>query len=110
MASRARAAARQLQALSTQGRVKILNDIADEIEAKEKEILVENEQDVAAATGKISDSLLQRLILKPAKISQLADGIRAIARQEEPIGKLISKTELAEGLVLEKLRPRLECC
>lgn len=31
-------------------------------------------------------------------------GIRAIAGQEEPIGRQISKMEIAEGLVLEKVR------
>lgn len=103
MACQARAAARQLQALSTEDRVKILHTIADEIEANESKIMRENEADVTAATGKISESLLQRLILKPTKIAQLADGIRAIAKQEEPIGKLITKTELADGLVLEKV-------
>lgn len=33
----------------------------------------------------------------------LADGIRAIAAQEEPIGRLISRTEVADGLVLDKV-------
>lgn len=32
-----------------------------------------------------------------------ADGIRAIGKQEEPIGRHISKMEIAEGLVLEKV-------
>jgi delta-1-pyrroline-5-carboxylate synthetase len=103
MAKSARAAARHLQALSTEDRVKILNDIASEIEKNEAAIMEENKADVEAANGKISDSLLQRLILKPAKIAQLADGIRAIARQEEPIGRLLSRTELADGLVLDKV-------
>ena len=103
MAKKARAAARHLQALSTEDRVKILNDIASEIEKNEAAIMEENNADVEAATGKISDSLLQRLILKPAKIAQLADGIRAIARQDEPIGRLLSRTELADGLVLDKV-------
>lgn len=103
MATRARAAARQLQALTTEDRVRILNDIADSIEENESVIMKENEADVMDAKGKISESLLQRLILKPAKIAQLADGIRAIARQEEPIGKIIGRTELASGLVLEKV-------
>jgi gamma-glutamyl phosphate reductase len=54
-------------------------------------------QDVEEATGKIVDALLQRLILKPSKISQLADGIRAIAAQEEPIRRTISRMEVAQG-------------
>lgn len=35
--------------------------------------------------GKVADALLQRLVLKPAKIAQLADGIRAIADQVRTI-------------------------
>ena len=34
-----------------------------------------------------------------------ADGIRAIAKQEEPVGRLLSRLEVAEGLVLDKVRP-----
>jgi gamma-glutamyl phosphate reductase len=33
-----------------------------------------------------------------------ADGIRAIAKQEEPVGRLLSRMEVAEGLVLDKVR------
>lgn len=36
--------------------------------------MAENALDVEAATGKISDALLQRLILKPAKLKLLAGG------------------------------------
>jgi delta l-pyrroline-5-carboxylate synthetase len=46
---------------------------------------------------------MQRLKLKPQKIKQLADGLRSIARQQEPIGKPLSRMELAEGLILEKV-------
>lgn len=41
-------------------------------------------------------------------------GIRAIAGQDEPIGRQISKMEIADGLILEKVRNRLlsllHCC
>ena len=46
----------------------------------------------------MSPALLERLVLKPAKIEQLAAGIRAIAAQQEPLRKLLSKTEVAEGV------------
>jgi delta-1-pyrroline-5-carboxylate synthetase len=55
---------------------------------------------VAEAEGQVSPALLQRLVLKPQKISQLAEGIRAIAAQEEPIRRVLSRTEVADG----------ECC
>jgi delta-1-pyrroline-5-carboxylate synthetase len=57
----------------------------------------ETSQDVEEAQGTVADALMQRLILKPTKISQLAAGIRAIAQQEEPIRRLLSRTEVADG-------------
>lgn len=103
MALRSRSASRQLQNLTSDQRVAILNRVADSLEANEAGIMAANAKDIEVAKGGIADALLQRLILKPNKISQLADGIRAIASQEEPIGKLINRTELAEGLVLDKV-------
>ncbi|KAF6259215.1 glutamic-gamma-semialdehyde dehydrogenase [Scenedesmus sp. NREL 46B-D3] len=64
--------------------------------------MAENAKDVEGAGDKISEALLQRLVLKPQKIQQLADGIRAIAAEEEPIRRVISRMEVAEGLNLEK--------
>ena len=46
---------------------------------------------------------MQRLKLKPQKIKQLAEGLRSIAAQEEPIGKTLSRMEIAEGLQLQKV-------
>ena len=77
-AIRARAASRALQALSSEERVDVLRAIADTLEAHTDEILAANAEDVEASKGKISDSLLQRLILKPAKIAQLAGTRRSM--------------------------------
>lgn len=74
-AIKARSASRQLQALKSEDRVALLDAIADTLVAHTDDILAANAQDVESATGKITDSLLQRLILKPAKISQLAGAI-----------------------------------
>eukprot|EP00879_Flechtneria_rotunda_P008234 GHRR01008627.1.p1 GENE.GHRR01008627.1~~GHRR01008627.1.p1 ORF type:complete len:430 (+),score=141.54 GHRR01008627.1:89-1378(+) len=101
-AVKARNASRKLQALPTEQRVKMLHRIAEALLANEEAIMAENVKDVEEANGKISGSLLQRLVLKPQKIKQLADGIRAIAAQEEPIRRVLDRTEVAQGLVLEK--------
>ena len=71
-----------------------------------------NARDVQEAQGKITDSLMQRLVLKPAKIAQLAEGIRAIAAQEEPLGRLLRKVEVAEGECRRRrgVTGRLEGC
>ena len=55
------------------------------------------------AKGKISEQLMQRLKLKPEKIKQLGAGLRSIAAQDEPVGKTLSRMEIAEGLELEKV-------
>ncbi|KAM1798741.1 hypothetical protein ACFX12_032779 [Malus domestica] len=104
MAVAARESSRQLRALGSQERRKILLDVADALEANEGEILAANEADVAAAQDdRYEKALISRLALKPGKISALAKSIRKLADMEEPIGCVLKKTELAEGLVLEKL-------
>jgi len=103
MAQRARAASRKVQALPSSEREAMVQRVADALVAAQAEILAENAADVEQAKGAISDTLLQRLILKPAKLEQLASGIRAIAKQEEPIGRLIQRMEVAQGLVLDKI-------
>ncbi|KAG5554991.1 hypothetical protein RHGRI_012513 [Rhododendron griersonianum] len=107
--------------MSSQDRRKILLDIADAVEANENLITVENEADVAAAQqAGYEKALIARLALKPAKarfcynnffcyilffrfyISSLANSIRVLATMEEPIGQVLKRTEIADGLVLEK--------
>ncbi|XP_077238903.1 delta-1-pyrroline-5-carboxylate synthase-like [Tasmannia lanceolata] len=103
MAVAARECSRRLQALSSQDRGKILLDIADALEANENLIKVENEADVIAAQeAGYEKSLISRLMLKPGKISSLSKSIRVLADMEEPIGRVLKRTELADGLILEK--------
>ncbi|XAR66236.1 Glutamate-5-semialdehyde dehydrogenase [Bertholletia excelsa] len=103
MAVAARESSRQLQAMSTEDRRKILLDVADALEANEKLISVENEADVAAAQqAGYEKSLIARLALKAGKISSLANSIRVLADMEEPIGHVLKRTEIADGLILEK--------
>ncbi|XP_058109467.1 delta-1-pyrroline-5-carboxylate synthase-like [Magnolia sinica] len=103
MAVAARECSRRLQGLSSQDRRKFLLDIADALDTNEKLITVENEADVAAAQQAGYDkSLLSRLTLKPGKISSLSKSIRVLADMEEPIGYVLKRTEIADGLVLDK--------
>ncbi|XP_049357444.1 delta-1-pyrroline-5-carboxylate synthase-like isoform X2 [Solanum verrucosum] len=103
MAVSARECARRLQTLSSQERSKILLDIADALEAKEEEILAENEADVAAAQqAGYENSLISRLAMKPGKISSLANSVRVLANMDEPVGRILKRTELADGIILEK--------
>ncbi|XP_060178514.1 delta-1-pyrroline-5-carboxylate synthase isoform X1 [Lycium barbarum] len=103
MAVAARECSRRLQALSSQERSKILQDIADALEANEKAILAENEADVVAAQqAGYEKSLIARLALKPGKIADLANSVRALANMDEPLGRILKRTEVADGFILEK--------
>ncbi|KAI3427906.1 uncharacterized protein J3R85_009152 [Psidium guajava] len=103
MAFAARESSRNLQAISSEDRRKILLDIADALEANQEEIMKENKADVAAAEkAGYEKSLIARLALKPGKITNLANSIRVLAKMEDPIGRVLKRTELADGLVLEK--------
>lgn len=102
-ALKARAASRVLQRSTSEQRVAILQAVAAALLEHESEILAANQLDVEAAQGRVADSLMQRLKLKGDKIKQLAEGIRSIARQDEPVGRLLERMELAEGLVLDKV-------
>ncbi|CAN6898159.1 hypothetical protein YC2023_102435 [Brassica napus] len=103
MAVAARESSRKLQALSSEDRKNILLDIATALEANEKIIKAENDLDVAAAQeAGYEESLVARLVMKPGKISSLAASIRQLAEMEDPIGRVLKKTEVADGLILEK--------
>ncbi|KAK6156180.1 hypothetical protein DH2020_010428 [Rehmannia glutinosa] len=96
MAVAARESSRRLQAMSSQERSKILLDVADALEASEKLIIAENQADVAEAQGAgYDESLISRLSLKPGKISSLANSIRMLANMEEPVGRVLKRTEIA---------------
>ncbi|ERN08053.1 hypothetical protein AMTR_s00012p00263260 [Amborella trichopoda] len=103
MAIAARDCSRRLQTLSSEERRKILLGIADALEANEALIKVENDADVIAAQqAGYEKSLVSRLTLRPGKIASLAKNIRKLADMEEPIGQVLKRTELADGLILEK--------
>lgn len=103
MAVAARESSRRLQALSSEERRKVLLDIADALEANEQVIMAENEADVSAAElAGYEKSLVARLALKPSKITSLAKSIRVLADMEDPIGRILKRTEVADRLILEK--------
>eukprot|EP00929_Paragymnodinium_shiwhaense_P011060 TRINITY_DN11632_c0_g1_i1.p1 TRINITY_DN11632_c0_g1~~TRINITY_DN11632_c0_g1_i1.p1 ORF type:complete len:833 (+),score=236.50 TRINITY_DN11632_c0_g1_i1:252-2750(+) len=103
-ATGARDASRKLQALSSAQRAKILQCLADDMLARKDEILAANARDVEAAKKNNTDPhLVARLKLTDAKLQTLSDGISSIARAEEPLGRVVSATELSEGLVLKQV-------
>ena len=76
--------------------------MAEELIAGAEEILAENEKDLEASRGIISDVMLDRLALSKSRIEVMAQGIREVAELPDPVGKVLRRVERPNGLVIEK--------
>lgn len=110
IARRAKCAALNLAVLPSEKKNQILRMVADGIDAAKAGILDANREDVRAARTTFeeiprssSDSLLDRLVLDEDKVASLAAGIRAVAALPDPAGRVLARTLLDDGLVLEKV-------
>ena len=80
-----------------------LEAFAQIIEGHVELLLAENVKDLEqAAKDDLTPSLHQRLKLDRGKILQLVQGIRDLIRLEDPTGKILSSTQLDDGLILDK--------
>lgn len=78
--------------------------MADALEKPEIQqgILQANAQDLEAAKGTISDVMLDRLLLTKERIDTMAAGIRAVIELEDPVGKVLSKIQRPNGMLIQK--------
>lgn len=100
---RSRDASYMMAVLSTEQKNRALEGYAVLIEQNIGFLLEENRKDLARESAQATSSLYQRLKLDEAKLRQLVQGIRDIIRLPDPVGQVLSKTKLDEGLVLEKV-------
>ena len=101
----AKAASYKLALLSSREKNRVLETIADELEAQTESILSANIQDVeqARANG-LSDAMLDRLALTPARLKAIADDVRQVCNLADPVGQVIDGGLLDSGLRLERRR------
>lgn len=79
--------------------------IADAIERAEAHLLSANQQDMNRAKAKqIDAALLDRLELTPNRIAAMADGLRNVAAQSDPVGALSETTQQPSGLEIARMR------
>ena len=97
----AKAAAPALLSCGTEEKNAALLAMAEALIASEAEILAENARDMEAARVHISEVMLDRLQLTPARIAGMADGIREVAALPDP-ARVLERTERPNGLVIEK--------
>ena len=76
--------------------------MADALIACQAEILAANSRDLEAAKGHISPVMLDRLALSEVRISDMAQGIRQVAKLPDPVGQVLRRVERPNGIVIEK--------
>jgi len=99
----AKAATRELVGIDDKKINSALSFMADALMLDAREIILENERDVEAARGIISEVMLDRLRLDKARIAAMADGIREIALLPSPLGRVLETVERPNGLKIEKI-------
>jgi len=99
---RARAAAGKLAQLSTEEKDALLLAIADALEAKEKEILAANREDIDHSG--LDEAMKDRLLLTADRIQSLARSVREVAGLPDPIGETLAEWTKDNGLRIRKVR------
>jgi len=105
---KARAAARPLGFAPTDAKNKALNAMADAIMANKAHILSENAKDLKDVEGTdMLASFIDRLTLNDKRVTEMAEGIRAIAALPDPVGEVIAAWDRPNGLKIERVRTPL---
>jgi len=105
LAARAKAAALELQDLSSEIKNRWLQIAADGIEQQRSTILQANARDLEQAPGYgLSESAIDRLRLDPKRISAIAEGLRQIATLPDPVGECLGGSIRPNGLQIQKVR------
>ena len=103
MLTAAKAAKRQIAALTTEEKNTALNAMADALLKQEAQILAANALDMEAAKGTVSDVMLDRLKLTSERIAGMAKGIREVAALPDPVGHLLEEHTRTDGLVIQRV-------
>lgn len=105
MAARARTASRRLAAMTSDQKSRALLAAAAAIREASDAIVAANAEDMAAAEASgLSGAMLDRLRLDAGRVEATAAGVEAVARLDDPVGKVIERVERPNGLVLTRVR------
>ena len=76
---------------------------ASELKANAEYIFNENRKDLENAVDKVSPAVMKRLLFDEGKLETVVSGIESIIGQKDPVGRVIEKRELDEGLILSRV-------
>ena len=104
LAGAARQSSFHLAATGNGERNRLLLSIADALEKRKADIFKANGEDIRAAESEgIAQQLIHRLKFDEKKLHDVTDGLRALAKMDDPIHRVIKRTELADGLQMSRV-------
>ncbi|WMI81661.1 glutamate-5-semialdehyde dehydrogenase [Anaerotignum sp. MB30-C6] len=105
MGQRAKDASVALSVLSTPKKNEVLCFAAEALLGASAEILAANKGDVEAALASgIKGAFIDRLTLTQGRIEEMAEGLRQVAKLDDPVGEVLSMKTLDNGLVIGQKR------
>ena len=101
----ARQASKTIASADTQTKDKALVAIADELVAKQSDILDANAKDIKEAQKKgLADALIDRLTLTSKTVENMAKGIVQISELPDPVGEISDMRPRPSGIKVGKMR------
>ncbi|MGH8082388.1 MAG: glutamate-5-semialdehyde dehydrogenase [Lysobacter sp.] len=105
LAEQARAASLVIAALDGAARRALIEAMAAQLDAQREQVLAANAEDLqrGVAAG-LSAAMLDRLKLDEARLVAIADALREVAAQPDPLGEVTRRETRPNGLVIERQR------
>ncbi len=105
MAKTARTASTEIARCSSNKKNDVLLGIADKIEEKSSNIKQANQKDLSRAKEMgLSDAMIDRLTVSDATIKSMANGLREVARLNDPVGSTTRAWIRPNGLEVSRIR------
>ena len=100
----ARAAAAELAFASAERKHAALIGAAEAVSARRQEILDANSLDLAYGAEKgLSAAMMDRLTLDSGRVQAIVDGLRAVAEQRDPVGRVLAEWDMPSGLNIRRV-------
>ena len=104
MGAKARAAAAELAFASSERKAAALQAAAAAVWERRDRILDENVMDLAAAGQKgMSAAMVDRLMLNETRLRGIVDGLRSVAEQRDPVGRVLAEWDRPSGLHIRRV-------
>ncbi len=101
---KAKDSSRKLSILKPEIKSQVLGKMADNLQKHQNSIMRANQKDIEAGkVAKLSEALMDRLMLTPERINDMTQSLREIASLGEPTGRILDGWVTPEGLRIEKV-------